>query len=597
MNARQAHDWILVNQRLVAKAIAEMSFEQLLKPALEEDGYSLALSSGVRYRFTAWVTIWDFLRIEAVSLRRQPLGSMAWDEVTSAGQFFLDAQAETAMDDIILGNFMEEMHRTLFADMKLLSLQRNHSSASMIEMDGDTLQGLLDGHPKALLNKGRMGWGSPDLDRFAPESMPSFQLFWIAVSRETVEQSKHPAWTSEQLLDDSMQADERVRFQQTILALDVSPERYEYMPVHPWQWEQVIEQQFAGAIAFRSIVPLGLFGDRYRPQTSLRTMSNVDRPECLQIKLSISILNTSCVRGLPARYVAVAPQLSLWLAQICERDPLLQRSGARVLQDVASMHRQHEHYIQVKEAPYRYHEYLGVVWRESSQARLQRGEQAVITAALFQKDAQGEALLVHWLERSGLNLEAWLRAYFQVVVIPLYHLQCKYGIGMVAHGQNTVLRLDQGRPVGMYLKDLQGDLRIIDEDWPELETLAPTIRAKLTRLPAHYLIHDLQTGHFITVLRFLSATLYETMRYSEESFYQILTEALEAYGKSQPELAERIRQRSLLEPTMIRVLINKVRFKIGYADHAERPVPALGTELINPLSRRKLGGNHVSPTL
>ena len=34
---------------------------------------------------------------------------------------------------------------------------------------------------------------------------------------------------------------------------------------------------------------------------------------------------------------------------------------------------------------------------------------------------------------------------------------------------------------------------------------------------------------------------------------------------------------------MPRIAINKVRFAIGYGDAGERPVPALGTELDNPL--------------
>jgi aerobactin synthase len=34
---------------------------------------------------------------------------------------------------------------------------------------------------------------------------------------------------------------------------------------------------------------------------------------------------------------------------------------------------------------------------------------------------------------------------------------------------------------------------------------------------------------------------------------------------------------------MPRVLVNKVRFKIGYADSHERPVPMVGDELLNPI--------------
>ncbi len=597
MPASSAHDWHLINRRMVAKAIAELNFEEIVNLAANPQGYGLALKSGVQYRFSAWITIWNYPRIQPESLERRVSAADPWHAVDSAGQFFLDTQRETGMDDIVLGNFLEEMHRTLFADLKLLQVQRQYSAADMIAMDGDRLQGLLDGHPKALLNKGRIGWGSFDVKHYAPESLPAFQLHWVAVHKTLVEYAEHPLWNSTALIAESLQAQEILRLQQSWARLGLARDDYHFIPLHPWQWEHVIEQQFAADIATQMLIPLGFFGDRYRPQTSLRTMSNVDRPERLQIKLALSILNTSSVRGLPGRYVAIAPELAQWLAGICAGDKLLQRSGTRVLQDVASLHGQERSFAQVKEAPYRYHEYLGVVWRENPLAHLRKDEQAVLTAALFQKDAWGEALLPHWIKESGLTIEDWLQAYCEAVIVPLYHLQCKYGIGVVAHGQNIVLRLQRGRPVGIYLKDLQGDLRLVDEDLPELETLPDRVKERLTRLPPHYLIHDLQTGHLITVLRFMSATLQEATGFSEEAFYQIIAQTLQVYQAEHRDLQVRFQSRSLLEARMPRVLINKVRFQIGYADHAERPRPTLGTDLINPLYPKDAGEFHVSPAL
>jgi aerobactin synthase len=597
MDVSSAHDWCLINRRMVAKAIAELNFEEVVAIVPHATGFRMDLKCGVSYRFKAWMTIWNFPRIDADSLERRAAHDGPWQAVFSAGQFFLDSQAETGMDDIILGNFLEEMQRTLFADLKLLQVQRRYTVAEMIAMDGDSLQGLLDGHPKALLNKGRVGWGSSDIKRYAPESFPAFQLFWVAVHHSAAQFTRHPHWTRERLLAESLQEPERLRLEQFWMRTGLDWDQYELMPLHPWQWEHVIEQQFAEAIVTQELVPLGSFGDRYRPQTSLRTMSNVDRPERLQLKLALSILNTSCVRGLPAQYVSIAPELAQWLADLCEADELLQNAGTKVLRDIASVHCQHRIFGQVKEAPYRYHEYLGAVWREHPKAQLEDDEQAVLTAAFFQKDYLGESLLAQWIHKSGLDIPSWLKAYAERVIVPLYHLQCKYGVGVVAHGQNIVLRLRKGRPVGLFLKDLQGDLRLVDEDLPELQTLAPSIRQKLTRLPAHHLIQDLQTGHLITVLRFMSATLQEATGFAEQNFYQIIAVCLQNYQKRQDEIQDRFQSRSLLKASMPRILINRVRFQIGYADHAERPRPTLGTELLNPLHRHEAGDHHVSAYL
>ena len=56
-----------------------------------------------------------------------------------------------------------------------------------------------------------------------------------------------------------------------------------------------------------------------------------------------------------------------------------------------------------------------------------------------------------------------------------------------------------------------------------------------------------------------------------------------AYQRQHPELEESFRQFDLLRPEMERVCINRVRFRIGYADDAQRPLPELGQPLNNPL--------------
>jgi aerobactin synthase len=58
---------------------------------------------------------------------------------------------------------------------------------------------------------------------------------------------------------------------------------------------------------------------------------------------------------------------------------------------------------------------------------------------------------------------------------------------------------------------------------------------------------------------------------------------LRFYQQSHPELAERYKIFDLFLPKIPRIAINRVRLAIGYGDTNERPVPALGTELNNPL--------------
>ena len=103
------------------------------------------------------------------------------------------------------------------------------------------------------------------------------------------------------------------------------------VPVHPWQWENVVLPEFAGEIAAGRIAPLGAFGDLFRPQQSLRTLTNVTRPGRPDVKLSLSILNTSAYRGLGGGTLAAGRRVSRWLADTVAADPVLRARRVTVL--------------------------------------------------------------------------------------------------------------------------------------------------------------------------------------------------------------------------------------------------------------------------
>jgi aerobactin synthase len=184
-------------------------------------------------------------------------------------------------------------------------------------------------------------------------------------------------------------------------------------------------------------------------------------------------------------------------------------------------------------------------------------------------------------EKAHLTCREWLQDYTRAVIIPLYHLQLKYGVGVVAHGQNIVLRTLHGAPTGLVLKDYHGDVRLSSQHEASHRIFFPRTHAHLPQLPPEHLIHDLITGHFITLLRFLSRALAASGALEEKIFYRTIAECLEDYHARHPELASD--RANLLRPTFQRVLVNKVRFQIGYGDHAARPLPLLGSELRNPL--------------
>ncbi|RZA26362.1 MAG: siderophore biosynthesis protein IucC [Proteobacteria bacterium] len=559
------NDWQLVNRKIVAKAIAELSYEQILKP--DERG-ALRLASGVSYSFQSWTTTWDFLRIDETTLLRSPHREIAAD------QFYLDIRSELNVSDITFANFLEELHRTLYSDLQTLERQRNYQDQTWLDLDEGVLQSLLDGHPKALVNKGRIGWSTSDLEQYSPESGSTFKLHWLAVQKDHIELSLAPDLDVQALLQMTMTTNSLSEFQRSI-GEDIFKD-FHLIPVHPWQWNEVIPFHYQRELRDGSIRYLGVHGDFYRPQTSLRTLSNAEDVSKLQIKLPVSILNTSCVRGIEGKYILLAPTLTKIMKDLCSSDPRLSR--VQVLGDEAGAFVKHPTFHTIDEAPYRYKEFLGAVWRESPGGFVKSDEKCLLTAALFHK-----GFLASIIARSDLSTEAWLTRYFEIIVLPLYHLQLKYGVGLVAHGQNIMIGLKGFQPDKLYLKDFQGDLRLLNQDLPEMMAFDEKTKAQLTRLPAPYLIHDLYTGHFVTVLRFVSATLQEDTGFSEKQFYRLLNQTIQDYHAKIPEYQDRIKALGLLQKYVPRVIVNKVRFHIGYGDNALRPIPMTGTDLLNPL--------------
>ncbi|RZA16295.1 MAG: siderophore biosynthesis protein IucC, partial [Proteobacteria bacterium] len=443
-----------------------------------------------------------------------------------------------------------------------------------LELDESILQSLLDGHPKALVNKGRIGWSTSDLEQYSPESGSTFKLHWLAVRKDHIEQSLAQDTDTQTLLQRTMTPKSLHEFQQSIG--EDTLKDFSLIPVHPWQWNEVIPFHYQSELRNGTIRYLGVHGDFYRPQTSLRTLSNVQDSSRLQIKLPVSILNTSCVRGIEGKYIRLAPTLTKIMKGLCANDPWLSR--VQVLGDEAGAFVKHPTFHSIEDAPYRYKEFLGAVWRESPNSFLKGDEKCLLTATLFHK-----GFLASLIARSELPIEVWLTRYFETIVVPLYHLQLKYGIGLVAHGQNIMIGLKDFAPDRLFLKDFQGDLRLLNQDLPEMEAFDGNTKAQLTRLPAPYLIHDLYTGHFVTVLRFVSATLQEDTGFKESQFYQLMSQSIQNYHAKIPEYNDRIQALGLLQKHIPRVIINKVRFHIGYGDNALRPIPMTGTDLLNPL--------------
>ena len=593
----QKYLWQLANQQLIARALSEFVYEQELiaSPSREEQSredqsrkeqcvnntYQVSLGDAT-YQFNATPTLWDLLVIKPTSLSRDE------ESATDALQFCLDLKVALSVDEIIFGNWLEDVQNTLHNEFQRLQKLAQYHAEELLKLQEPQLQGLLDAHPKIIANRGRLSWGANDNEQFAPESLQSFQLEFLAAHKSILTTGHLDTLDNRQLMHTMMQGSDYLKLTDKLNAAiantEYRAEDFALIPSHPWQLQHYIRPQFQWAIQQQTLIRLGQTGDYYQPQQSIRTLSNITRPEQPDVKLAITILNTSCYRGVPEKFIAAGHHISHWLHTLTINDSLFAERHLRILEEPAGYYVSHQYQNKVTGAPYRYHEMLGCIWRQSAQAKqVHSDESHMLLSALLQKDLNGNALIKTLITSSKLTTSEWLQRLFSVMSIPLYHLLVKYGVGVIAHGQNVVVYFKQSVPYAIAIKDFHGDLRLLDTELPEQSALAPEAKKLLTKLPKEHLVHDLLTGHFISVYRFLSPLVAEQTEVSEATFYQLLAGQIDAYQQSQPQYAERFQWFDLFRPQVERICLNNVRFDIGYQDNAERPLPKLGSHLTNPI--------------
>lgn len=552
--------YVETQKRLIIKAIEELQFEELFQLEKSEEGFRLKSNEDVYYSFNGTFGAWGNIQIDFFSFKKFNNEKEIFN--FTIGDFFIEFQKNCKMSDQTLAQYVEEANQTLFSDIKVYeNLERfNFNKLNFQYVDQN-----LPGHPKLIMNKGRVGWGTEEIQKYAPEFFPAFQLRWVAVKKEKVEFGISHKIDYKKLVPDSVSS--------SVFKM-IKQEDYFICPIHPWQWGRYIYNQYQYEITSGDIIDLGCVGDFYSPQASIRTLSNKDNPKQYDIKTSLSILNTSCVRGISSKFINVGCEISENVKCLIKEDYFLS-TRIDVLEEVAAIKFPNKHFEFTKNASYRYHELFGCVWRESVASKLEDDEFAIPIAGLLIKNKVDSMVRV-LIENSNLNAEMWIRKYCETVILPLYHLQIEHGLGLVAHGQNTILVFKNNCPSKLIIKDFHGDLRISEDSAHKNN---PHFQA-LDVLPAEYLLHDLVTGHFITVLRYLSRLFKEEKILTEDEFYKYLGDVIATYSCGSNAINEK---NNILKEKFEKILINRVRFKAGYSETNQRLRPMLGKDLTNPL--------------
>jgi siderophore synthetase component len=560
--------WRRAAETLIAKMIAELSFEQALTPHALGDGYyRVHVADGVSYEFAGRPVAMDSWRIQPGSVRRQAADGAPADPY----RLLLDLHAAWRLDPAVTALTVTELTATLSADAHLLTT--GLPVAALADLPHAELEGHQTGHPWIFANKGRVGFSGTDRHAHAPEARCLIRLHWMAAHRDIAEHHGLPGLDAAGLLERELDPATRDRFTAVLTDRGLDPTSYVWLPVHAWQWDEVVLPVFAAELANDRIVPLGRAPDVYRAQQSIRTFVNVDRPDRFDVKLPLSILNTMVYRGIPTALVRAAPHSTAWVHALRDADPFL-RDECRVILpgEVAAVAVHHPVLEQLPQAPYRYRQLLGVIWREPVAAHLDAGERARTLAALLHVDPTGRAFVAELVARSGLAAVDWLRRLFAAVLPPLLHLLHRYGIAFNPHGENGIVVYDATDvPVRLAVKDFVDDMKLLDTDLPEYADLPTEAAGVLMRCGPDELtgsiVKSLLTCHF----RFLAPLCQEQLNVPEERFWALARAEVRRYRDRFGELADRFARFDLGKPTFPRTCLNRERLLPGgYHDRAER---------------------------
>ncbi|WP_030563106.1 IucA/IucC family protein [Streptomyces aureocirculatus] len=500
-------------------------------------------------------------------------------------RFLTAARRTLELDGATLGHLIRELTVTLSADTRL-----DHGALTaeqLADLGYAELEGHQTGHPWLVLNKGRIGFSATDARQWAPEARTSTAIPWIAVHTAIATYRGVPGLdTPDELYARELEPATRETYAAILRSRGLEPREYLYLPVHPWQWDDVVLPLFAPSVAAGMIVPLPPDGDLRLPQQSIRTFLNTTRPDRHTIKLPLSVLNTLVWRGLPTERTLAASAVTSWVQALRDSDPFL-RDECRVilLGEVASVAVEHPVYDSLPEVPYQYKELLGAIWREPLTRHLAPGERARTLAALLHTDPQGRAFVAELVARSGMTPTSWLTHLFAALLPPLLQFLYRYGTVFSPHGENAIVVFDdKDVPVRLAVKDFVDDVNVSAERVAEHATMPDDVRDILLTEPPAFLTQFIHAGLFVGVFRYLAPLCEEQLGVPEGDFWSLVRAEILRHQARAPELKERYELFDLFTPRIERLCLNRNRLHLdGYRDRAERPHAAVHGTVPNPL--------------
>ncbi|MBY5982781.1 IucA/IucC family siderophore biosynthesis protein [Halomonas sp. DP5Y7-2] len=461
--------------------------------------------------------------------------------------------------------FIRELTETLIKDLQSSTVASPGNGIDPRQLDADALeQAFTDAHSYHPSYKSRLGFSLDDNRRYGPEFGQDLRVLWLGVPRRLAHQGASCGYRVAAMVEAEAGAEVESALSGWLQQQDLTRDQVVLMPVHPWQWDNVLVAALYPELARGEIALLGEGQLSYRPQQSIRTLSPVGNAERdaprPYLKLALGITNTSSTRILARHTITNGPIITAWLKTLVDSHTTAKASGMVILGEVAGVALDERAFPGLRHD--QVYGQVGALWREHIDEFLAPGEQAVPFNGLsqFTRQPDGEPdapFIADWIERHGRD--AWTRQLVMVATLPIIHLLFAEGVGLESHGQNIVVIHRDGWPVRIALKDFHDGVR-----YSEAALARPELAPRLEPLPAAHaarnrnsfiVTDDLDAvrdyscdAFFFIALAEMAIFLKRHFGLEEKTFWAMVADVIVAYQEAHPEHAERYRSFDVFVP-------------------------------------------------
>ena len=226
-------------------------------------------------------------------------------------------------------------------------------------------------------------------------------------------------------------------------------------PLHPWQGEYLLQQGWCQALVAKGLIKdLGEAGTSWLPTTSSRSLYCATSRD--MIKFSLSVRLTNSIRTLSVKEV----KRGMRLARLAQTD------GWQMLQVRFPTFRvmQEDGWAGLLDLNGNIMQESLFALRENLLVDQPKSQTNVLVSLTQAAPDGGDSLLVSAVkrlsDRLGITVQqaahAWVDAYCQQVLKPLFTAEADYGLVLLAHQQNILVQMLGDLPVGFIYRDCQG---------------------------------------------------------------------------------------------------------------------------------------------